>query len=120
MNRRGFLGALLAGATLDPERLLWRPGAKLISIPSPPRAIWFEAEPICARAFRLLGLLRVDETPRPEDMRYALATLARLVHVEHRHGRSMTTDPFVAFRLADRLAPFAYCSWRRLEVRIAS
>jgi hypothetical protein len=36
MTRRGFLGALLAGAVLDPERALWRPGAKLISIPSPP------------------------------------------------------------------------------------
>lgn len=34
MNRRGFLAALLGGAVLDPERLLWRPGAKLISIPS--------------------------------------------------------------------------------------
>lgn len=33
MNRRGFLAALLGGAVLDPERLLWRPGAKLISIP---------------------------------------------------------------------------------------
>jgi hypothetical protein len=31
-SRRAFLG-LLAGAALDPERLLWRPGAKLISIP---------------------------------------------------------------------------------------
>lgn len=38
MNRRGFLGAIgaaLAGATLDPERLLWRPGAKVISIARP-------------------------------------------------------------------------------------
>lgn len=38
MNRRGFLGALLGGTAalaLDPEKLLWRPGAKLISIPSP-------------------------------------------------------------------------------------
>ncbi len=33
MNRRGFLGALLAGAVLDPEELLWRPG-RLISIPA--------------------------------------------------------------------------------------
>lgn len=36
-NRRGFIGAIgaaLAGATLDPERLLWVPGAKCISIPS--------------------------------------------------------------------------------------
>lgn len=37
MNRRGFFG-LLAGATVlaaeDPERLLWAPGRKLISIPN--------------------------------------------------------------------------------------
>ena len=32
MNRRGFL-AMLTGAALDPERLLWVPGRKLISIP---------------------------------------------------------------------------------------
>jgi hypothetical protein len=32
MSRRGFLAAL-AGAALDPERLLWVPGRKLISIP---------------------------------------------------------------------------------------
>ena len=38
MNRRGFFGAisaLLTGAALDPERLLWVPGRKLISIPEP-------------------------------------------------------------------------------------
>ncbi len=38
MNRRGFLGALIGavgGLTLDSERLLWVPGKKLISIPSP-------------------------------------------------------------------------------------
>ncbi len=37
MNRRqmlGYLAAAVAGSTLDPERLLWRPGAKLISVPS--------------------------------------------------------------------------------------
>lgn len=33
MDRRGFLAALLAGATIDPDRLLWKP--KLISIPRP-------------------------------------------------------------------------------------
>jgi hypothetical protein len=32
MNRRGFL-AMLAGAIFDPERALWTPGSKLISIP---------------------------------------------------------------------------------------
>ena len=38
MNRRGFL-ALLAGAVLDPERLLWVPGRKVISIPAPTRTM---------------------------------------------------------------------------------
>ncbi len=36
MNRRGFLGGLfgtVAALTLDPEKLLWVPGKKLISIP---------------------------------------------------------------------------------------
>lgn len=38
MNRRGFIGALAAAAfALDPDRALWVPGAKLISIPRPPR-----------------------------------------------------------------------------------
>jgi hypothetical protein len=36
-SRRAFLGSLLAAAALDPERLLWVPGAKLISIPGPPQ-----------------------------------------------------------------------------------
>lgn len=32
----GFLGAAVAGAMLDPERLLWVPGAKVYSLPSMP------------------------------------------------------------------------------------
>ena len=40
-SRRGFLGALLGGlaasAVIDPEKLLWVPGRKTISIPSPVR-----------------------------------------------------------------------------------
>lgn len=36
MNRRGFLGAIAAALVLDPERALWVPGAKKISIPKPP------------------------------------------------------------------------------------
>jgi hypothetical protein len=39
MNRRAFfssIAAIAATATLDPEKLLWRPGAKLISIPREP------------------------------------------------------------------------------------
>ena len=33
MKRRNFLSMLAAAFVADPERLLWRPGAKLISIP---------------------------------------------------------------------------------------
>lgn len=33
MNRRSFLASLIATATLDPERLLWVPGRKTISVP---------------------------------------------------------------------------------------
>jgi len=35
MNRRSFLSLFAASAVLDPERLLWVPGRKLISIPTP-------------------------------------------------------------------------------------
>lgn len=38
LSRRGFLGlfgSAAVAATVDPERLLWVPGAKTISIPSP-------------------------------------------------------------------------------------
>jgi hypothetical protein len=38
MNRRGFLAAMSA-MVLDPERLLWVPGAKTISIPAPRQAV---------------------------------------------------------------------------------
>lgn len=39
MKRRGFL-AMLAGAALDPERALWTPGRRLISIPKED-GVWY-------------------------------------------------------------------------------
>ncbi len=39
MNRRGFIGALAAAFVADPERLLFVPGTKLISIPAPRLAL---------------------------------------------------------------------------------
>ena len=42
LSRRGFLsllGAGAAGLVLDPERLLWKPGAKRIFLPTPARVI---------------------------------------------------------------------------------
>lgn len=35
MNRRSFLASLAAALTLDPERALYVPGKKLISVPPP-------------------------------------------------------------------------------------
>jgi hypothetical protein len=37
VNRRGFLASLAGAAAiaLDPDRALWVPGAKLISVPAP-------------------------------------------------------------------------------------
>jgi hypothetical protein len=49
MDRRGFLSALIAAgtaATIDPDKLLWEPGRKLISIPRHrmPRNFWYCVE----------------------------------------------------------------------------
>lgn len=57
MNRRGFFAAfaaIAAAATLDPERLLWVPGRKLISIPSV-----FDLSPVVITAWR--GAFRVGD-----------------------------------------------------------
>lgn len=35
-TRRGFLASLAAAMVIDPERLLWVPGKKMISIARPP------------------------------------------------------------------------------------
>lgn len=43
MNRRSFIAQMIAAglvATIDPERLLWEPGRKLISIPKPPPLVF--------------------------------------------------------------------------------
>jgi hypothetical protein len=36
MTRRHLLALLTGSATVDPERLLWTPGKRLISVPTPP------------------------------------------------------------------------------------
>ncbi len=54
MNRRGFLGAFLAAAVLDPERLLYVPGKKLISIPAPTRPeIYFSEDYMMAALYSI-------------------------------------------------------------------
>lgn len=44
MTRRALLASLAATFVLDPERLLWKPGAKLISVPAHAR-IAVDADP---------------------------------------------------------------------------
>lgn len=73
-NRRGFLTALLGGATsamaLDPEFGLWTPGKKLISIPKPVAQIVATGDIYCwyldgGSIFLLNGLqwLKVSNSP---------------------------------------------------------
>lgn len=60
MNRRSFLSALatIAGvAVADPEKLLWTPGKKLISIPQPLLVYRGRATEIIQEAFRLNGIV---------------------------------------------------------------
>lgn len=72
MDRRGFISALLgtAGAmVLDPDRLLWRPGAKRISIPAPSPAPRITMIPIGQRLnkgdlFSIAGVYQVNPERR--------------------------------------------------------
>lgn len=56
MNRRAFLsalGAVAAGAVLDPEMLLWKPGAKTIFLPSPRKLKVFTLGPPVVSSFSI-------------------------------------------------------------------
>jgi hypothetical protein len=65
LSRRGFLGALLGTAVLDPKRLLWIPGKKLISIPRPRVRVYSNAACIAAQIElirpKLAGLFVMSE-----------------------------------------------------------
>jgi hypothetical protein len=72
VNRRGFLGALLGGAAAlgDPDRAIWAPGRKVISIAAP--RMTFEVGDLVT----LSGAYKVN--PR---------TLQRAVYVDQATGR---------------------------------
>lgn len=58
-SRRGFLsflGAAAATAVLDPERLLWVPGKKLISIPQGNTTDWFDVPSGSPKILRYLDI----------------------------------------------------------------
>lgn len=78
MNRRGFFGAFAAfaaTATLDPERLLWVPGKKLISIPAPPRLM--TVDQLLEEALRRLGYSRPLS---PDQMTETFLEMSGMVH----------------------------------------
>lgn len=72
MDRRGFISALCAAmAAPDPDKLLWKPGAKLISVPKGPKLIeakdwslWFSMDknPTPLNAYMSFGIM---SWPRP-------------------------------------------------------
>ena len=59
MNRRSFLSALAGAMVLDPERAIWRPGAKLISIPKPREFDMLAAQLRRQQAFQQLHFVQV-------------------------------------------------------------
>jgi hypothetical protein len=71
-GRRGFLGALFGAASaavLDPERLLWVPGAKTISIPAPiiPVATIAVPQMEVGDVFTIAGYFSVNPRTRKQE-----------------------------------------------------
>lgn len=58
MNRRNFIASLIASASMDPEKALWVPGKKLISIPAKRGVIQVTLYPQTASAKALDAVLR--------------------------------------------------------------
>lgn len=115
LNRRGFFGALaaaIAGSTLDPEKLLWVPGRKLISIPKPipaPILAHPTALDIVNQALQLNGMPPTTCVSKHE-VDHAFATLNGMLDGWNREGslvlhmspRYLTG---IAYNLAVQLAP---------------
>lgn len=112
MNRRNFLSALAglaATATLDPEKLLWVPGRKLISIPAPlpPVVVPGPAVDVIIQALRMVGAVPPIFTP--QGVGEALEECNRMLdrwNVDRRvlHHYHPARRHSLALRLADRLA----------------
>lgn len=92
MNRRAFFATLTAGlaAAADPERLLWTPGKKLISIPKPQRIEFDVAYGYLWHRIYEVGNIEYDEdghpvtfhlvetmSPEEFDRRYPASSLRR-------------------------------------------
>lgn len=88
MNRRGFLGFLgtaIAGATLDPEKAMWEPGKKLISIPKPPSVILRIGDVVEFECFYAINPVTRKIAINPETGKPFYARYAIVDHVESSH-----------------------------------
>lgn len=76
MNRRGFLASLLATVVVDPERLLYVPGKRLISIPRilRPRTVG-DIINECYYHLDANGVFLVGVNPTPEQISFAFKEL---------------------------------------------
>lgn len=99
MNRRSFLqlfGAAAAGAVLDPEMLLWRPGAKTIFLPA-------------------AKTLTTEEVIAVFKQVYGADALARLASLEIALWKNLT----YARGSSNHLAPPLLIGGKRIEQSIA-
>lgn len=105
-SRRGFLATLFVGAaaaTVDPEKLLWVPGRKLISIPkpTPARLGRLTAGDIVQEAFRVSGLFFPGEQLSRNDLDFGLQALNRMLD-------GWSTQPFATLECARYPDALAY------------
>ncbi len=64
MNRRSFLATIAAGLALDPERALWVPGKKLISIPRPKRKLYMITDRRINKGFTSYSHIAIEDEKR--------------------------------------------------------
>lgn len=105
-TRRGFLGmlgAVIAGATLDPEFALWVPGKKLISIPKPYIQVFPpNAYEIITRSLVLIGEIHPNGAISADDYNLGVHVLNEIL--DQRGGEKHAQ--YMIFNLANRLMPY--------------
>jgi hypothetical protein len=90
MNRRLLLKMLVGSAVLDPERLLWVPGKKLISIPAVAPALNYSN----------IDRLFIEHIPRTLDYIFTEdAAFARLFEAEFKGGKSISPGVSIQERI---------------------
>ncbi len=135
-SRRGFLTMLAAAvgaATLDPEKLLWVPGRKLISIPKPvvvpPPAIFALPEwgriDVIREAFTVAGVTWPGQEPSAHDVAFGSRELDWVLVAWAPPNRCSTADSrqfrrAVTYNLAVELARFYRSPLHPLTMQVAN